>query len=392
MGQLLEAIAEPANLARAWTKVRSNAGAAGIDGQSIAAFAADEERQLTSLRRRLLSAERYVPPPVRRVDIPKSDGRLRPLGIPTVADRVVQQATVQVMGPLFEQRFLPCSFGYRPHRGAQKAVRWVREAIRRGDRWVAEFDIVGFFDNLRHSRLLREVAEVVDDPEVLGLVRRWLKAGVLTDAGLEARVAGTPQGGVISPLLANIYLHRLDEEVRAAGFRLIRYADDFVVLTDRRWKAEAADRLVRTILADIGLEAADAKSGVHKVADGFEFLGFTFHGRFLRPRPKALNRFKDEVRRRTRRLAPVGLAQMIEDLNPLIRGWGVYFRVGDVTTLFEDLDKWIRMRLRSKVIRRHATALSNSKMPNHVLVHLGLVRLLDLRRAYLSSEGGLRLG
>jgi RNA-directed DNA polymerase len=295
MGQLLEAIAEPANLARAWTKVRSNAGAAGIDGQSIAAFAADEERQLTSLRRRLLSAERYVPPPVRRVDIPKSDGRLRPLGIPTVADRVVQQATVQVMGPLFEQRFLPCSFGYRPHRGAQKAVRWVREAIRRGDRWVAEFDIVGFFDNLRHSRLLREVAEVVDDPEVLGLVRRWLKAGVLTDAGLEARVAGTPQGGVISPLLANIYLHRLDEEVRAAGFRLIRYADDFVVLTDRRWKAEAADRLVRTILADIGLEAADAKSGVHRVADGFEFLGFTFLGRFLRPRPKALNRFKDEA-------------------------------------------------------------------------------------------------
>ena len=384
MGQLLEAIADPTNLATAWTKVRANAGAAGVDGQSIAAFATDEDHQLASLRRRLLSAERYVPPPVRRVEIPKPDGRMRPLGIPTVADRVVQQATVQVIGPAFEARFLPCSFGYRPGRSAQQAVRWVREAIRRGDRWVAEFDIVGFFDNLNHHRLLREVAKVVDDPEVLGLVRRWLRAGVLTETGLQARPAGTPQGGVISPLLANIYLHRLDTEVRTAGFRLIRYADDFVILANRCWKVEAADRLVRAILADIGLEVAEAKSGIVAVRDGFEFLGFSFQGRFLRPRPRALSRFKDEVRRRTRRLAPVPLREMIDQLNPVIRGWGHYFKVGDVTSLFEDLDKWIRMRLRSKVIRRHATALSNAKMPNRVLRRLGLVSLDDLRRAHLS--------
>jgi len=384
VGQLLEAIADPTNLATAWTKVRANAGAAGVDGQSIAAFATDEDHQLASLRRRLLSAERYVPPPVRRVEIPKPDGRMRPLGIPTVADRVVQQATVQVIGPAFEARFLPCSFGYRPGRSAQQAVRWVREAIRRGDRWVAEFDIVGFFDNLNHHRLLREVAKVVDDPEVLGLVRRWLRAGVLTETGLQARPAGTPQGGVISPLLANIYLHRLDTEVRTAGFRLIRYADDFVILANRCWKVEAADRLVRAILADIGLEVAEAKSGIVAVRDGFEFLGFSFQGRFLRPRPRALSRFKDEVRRRTRRLAPVPLREMIDQLNPVIRGWGHYFKVGDVTSLFEDLDKWIRMRLRSKVIRRHATALSNAKMPNRVLRRLGLVSLDDLRRAHLS--------
>jgi len=297
---------------------------------------------------------------------------------------VVQQATVQVIGPAFEARFLPCSFGYRPGRSAQQAVRWVREAIRRGDRWVAEFDIVGFFDNLNHHRLLREVAKVVDDPEVLGLVRRWLRAGVLTETGLQARPAGTPQGGVISPLLANIYLHRLDTEVRTAGFRLIRYADDFVILANRCWKVEAADRLVRAILADIGLEVAEAKSGIVAVRDGFEFLGFSFQGRFLRPRPRALSRFKDEVRRRTRRLAPVPLREMIDQLNPVIRGWGHYFKVGDVTSLFEDLDKWIRMRLRSKVIRRHATALSNAKMPNRVLRRLGLVSLDDLRRAHLS--------
>jgi group II intron reverse transcriptase/maturase len=199
VGQLLEQIADPANLSEAWAKVRANAGAAGIDGQTVAGFDDRAACQLASLRRRLLSAERYVPPPVRRVEIPKPDGRMRPLGIPTVADRVVQQAAVQVIGPLFEPRFLPCSFGYRPGKGPQQAVMWVHEAIRRGDRWVAEFDIVGFFDNLRHNRLLREVAKVVDDVEVVGLVRRWLKAGVVTDTGLQAREAGTPQGGVMTP-------------------------------------------------------------------------------------------------------------------------------------------------------------------------------------------------
>lgn len=384
MGVLLEAVADPVNLATAWTVVRANRGAGGVDGQSVAAFAADVDHQLQALRRRLLSAERYVPPPVRRVEIPKPDGRMRPLGIPTVADRVVQQAVVQVIGPAFEARFLPCSFGYRPGRSAQAAVWWVNKAIRDGDRWVAEFDIVGFFDNLNHQRLLREVAKVVDDPEVVGLIRRWLRAGVLIDGAVQARPTGTPQGGVISPLLANVYLHRLDSEVRSAGFRLIRYADDFVIMCDRRWKAEAADRLVRHILADIGLEVAEAKSGIVKVAEGFEFLGFTVHGRFLRPRPKALARFKDAVRASTRRHAPVSLEQMILDINPLLRGWGNYYAIGHVQSLFEDLDKWIRMRLRSKVRGSKARAVSNAKLPTRTLERLGLVSLGTLRRQRLS--------
>jgi RNA-directed DNA polymerase len=387
MGELLEAIADPGNLAAAWAAVRANAGAAGVDGQTIAAFAADEDHQLASLRRRLLSAERYVPPPVRRVEIPKPDGRVRPLGIPTVADRVVQQATRQVIEPFFEARFLPCSFGYRSGKSAQGAVWWTREAIRRGDRWVAEFDIVGFFDHLRHARLLREVAKVIDDVEVVGLIRRWLRAGVLTESGVEARRAGTPQGGVISPLLANIYLHRLDVEVRAAGFRLMRYADDFVILTATREQAEAASALVRQILADIGLEVAEAKSGVHKVNDGFEFLGFTIKGRFLRPRPRALTEFKDRVRQRTRRTAGISLQRMVNELNPTLRGWGNYVAMGDVVSLFEDLDKWIRMRLRSKARKRFKSngGIDHHRWPNHLFDDLGLVRLEHLARAHRHS-------
>jgi group II intron reverse transcriptase/maturase len=295
---------------------------------------------------------------------------------------------VAVIGPMFEERFTPSSFGYRPGRSAQQAAGWVREAIRRGDRWVAEFDIVGFFDNLNHNRLLREVGKVIDDPEVIGLVRRWLRAGVLTDQGLEARTSGTPQGGVISPLLANIYLHRLDVEVREAGFRLIRYADDFVILADRRWKVDAADGLVRAILADIGLEVAEAKSGVVAVRDGFEFLGFSFHGRFLRPRPRALTEFKDRVRELTRRTAGISLAEMVRRLNPTLRGWGNYFAIGDVISLFEDLDKWIRMRLRSKARKRFKSngGTDHQRWPNRLFDdELGLVRLEHLaRRARLS--------
>jgi RNA-directed DNA polymerase len=385
VGQLLEAIADPKNLARAWAKVQANAGAAGIDGESITLFGADLEAHLGALRRRLVSAQRYVPPAVRRVEIPKPDGRTRPLGIPTVADRVVQQATVQVIAPQFEPTFLPCSFGYRPGRSATQAVGWVRKAIRDGDRWVAEFDIAGFFDALNHKRLLREVAKVIDDPEVLGLIRRWCRAGVLIDGHIVPRHAGVPQGGVISPLLANIYLHRLDVEVRSAGFRLIRYADDFVILADRRWKAQAADRLVRHILDELGLEVAEAKSGVVKVADGFEFLGFRFQRQYLRPRPQALARFKDRVRARTRRNAPVSLEQMIEDLNPLLRGWGNYFAPGDVGRLFDDLDQWIRMRLRSKAIKRKSTGRGQAKTPIAAFHRMGLVNLANLRRARLSS-------
>ena len=309
-GKLLDRIVEPHNLRRAFNKVRTNHGAAGVDRISLAAFEQNLERELASLRRRLLSQERYQPPPVRRVDIEKSDGGSRPLGIPTVGDRVVQQATLQVVGPIFERVFSDCFYGFRPGRGAKAALSQVRKQIAQGDHWIAEFDIEGFFDNLSHGRLLRWFAKFVDDPEVVGLVRRWLKAGVVTEDGIRRSVAtGTPQGGIISPLLANVYLHRLDQEATKAGLRFVRYADDFVVTANRRWKARRADQMIRELLADIGLSLNDDKSGVRNLyRDEVEFLGFCFYaGRFLRPRRRAIASFKNQVRYLTRRTRGVSL-------------------------------------------------------------------------------------
>jgi RNA-directed DNA polymerase len=390
VGRLLEQIAEPPNLRRAFFKVRANKGAAGVDRISVAAFENNLERELASLNRRLLSQERYQPRPVRRVDIGKPDGGSRPLGIPTVGDRVVQQATLQVVQPLFERVFVDRSFGFRPGRGAKAALTQVRKQIAQGDRWVAEFDIEGFFDNLSHARLLRWFGKFVDDPEVVGLVRRWLKAGVMKDGIVHLKSTGTPQGGVISPLLANLYLHRLDVEATKAGLRFVRYADDFIVTANRRWKARRADQMIRELLDDIGLSLNEDKSGVRNLQrDEVEFLGFCFYaGRFLRPRKRAIASFKAQVRYLTRRQRGVSLQAVVDSLNPVIRGWGNYFVDGHIAELFERLDEWIRMRLRSYKRKRIAKPGLNCQMPSRVLKEMGLVSLVDLRSQHLSPATG----
>lgn len=390
MGRLLEQIAEPPNLRRAFFKVRANKGAAGVDRISVAAFENNLERELASLNRRLLSQERYQPRPVRRVDIGKPDGGSRPLGIPTVGDRVVQQATLQVVQPLFERVFVDRSFGFRPGRGAKAALTQVRKQIAQGDRWVAEFDIEGFFDNLSHARLLRWFGKFVDDPEVVGLVRRWLKAGVMKDGIVHLKSTGTPQGGVISPLLANLYLHRLDVEATKAGLRFVRYADDFIVTANRRWKARRADQMIRELLDDIGLSLNEDKSGVRNLQrDEVEFLGFCFYaGRFLRPRKRAIASFKAQVRYLTRRQRGVSLQAVVDSLNPVIRGWGNYFVDGHIAELFERLDEWIRMRLRSYKRKRIAKPGLNWQMPSRALKEMGLVSLVDLRSQHLSPATG----
>lgn len=391
MGKLLEQIAEPRNLKVAFFKVRANKGAAGIDRRSVAAFEQNLEQELASLRRRLVSQERYQPPPVRRVEIAKPEGGSRSLGIPTVADRVVQQATLQVVGSSFERVFADCSYGFRPGRGAKAALTQVRGHLDQGDRWVAEFDIEGFFDNLSHARLLRCFAKVVDDPEVVGLVRRWLKAGVVTEDGIRRTVAtGTPQGGVISPLLANVYLHRLDAEATKAGLRFVRYADDFIVTANRRWKVRRADQMIRELLADIGLSLNEDKSGVRNLQrDEIEFLGFCFYaGRFLRPRSRAVASFKAQIRYLTRRQRGMSLQAVIDSINPVIRGWGNYFVDGHVANLFRALDKWIRMRLRSYKRKRVAKPGLNWQFPTATLEGMGLVSLVSMLQRHLFPAMG----
>jgi RNA-directed DNA polymerase len=246
------------------------------------------------------------------------------------------------------------------------------------------------FDNLSHARLLRWFGKFVDDPEVVGLVRRWLKAGVMKDGIVHLKSTGTPQGGVISPLLANLYLHRLDVEATKAGLRFVRYADDFIVTANRRWKARRADQMIRELLDDIGLSLNEDKSGVRNLQrDEVEFLGFCFYaGRFLRPRKRAIASFKAQVRYLTRRQRGVSLQAVVDSLNPVIRGWGNYFVDGHIAELFERLDEWIRMRLRSYKRKRVAKPGLNWQMPSRALKEMGLVSLVDLRSQHLSPATG----
>jgi RNA-directed DNA polymerase len=345
---LIDKVYAPETLAVAWTRVGSKRGAAGVDGQSIERFAARADEYLSELASDL-RAGRYRPQAIRRVDIPKGDGNTRPLGIPTVKDRIVQTAVKFTIEPIFEAMFLPSSYGFRPGRSCRDALKEVGRLIHEGYAFVVDADLRSYFDSIPHDRLMERVETRISDGRVLALLRGWLDQDILQGVKRWTPTGGTPQGAVISPLLANLYLHPLDELLAAKGYRMVRYADDFVVLCRNREDAEAALATVRDWVGANGLAPHPDKTHLgdcRQPGQGFDFLGYHFEAGRRTVRKKSLDRLKDKVRERTKRTRGASLARIIDDLNPMLRGWFGYFKHAH-HSVFLSLDSFIRRRLRA---------------------------------------------
>jgi RNA-directed DNA polymerase len=379
---LMDKVYAPATLEAAWEKVQANDGAAGVDRQSIERFEARAELYMTELST-ALREDSYQPQPIRRVEIPKGDGRTRPLGIPTVKDRIVQTAVKFVLEPIFEAAFRPESHGFRPGRGCQDALREVAQLIEDGYTFVVDADFESYFDTIPHERLMQRIEERVSDGRILDLLRSWLKQDIMCDMQRWTPTEGTPQGAVISPLLANIYLHPLDELMAARGYRMVRYADDFVVLCKSREQAEAVLAIIRAWVAENGLRLHPNKTHVGDClvkGQGFEFLGYRFEAGQRFVRKKSLNRLKDTIRAKTRRTRGDSLARIIGDLNPTLRGWFTYFKHAHPRTYIV-LDRFIRRRMRALLRKQGkrpgfgATHADHQRWPIAFFAEAGLLAL-----------------
>jgi RNA-directed DNA polymerase len=349
---LIDKVIRPATLEAAWQRVARNKGAAGVDGQDVERFSYQSGRYLNELQASLANGS-YRPSPVKRVEIPKGDGKTRPLGIPTVRDRIVQTALKMVLEPILEVQFRPGSYGFRPGRSCKDALREVDRLLKEGNTWVVDADLKSYFDTIPHDRLMALVAGSISDSRVLALIDGFLQQEIMSDMARWQPTTGTPQGAVLSPLLANLYLHPLDLMMERDGYRMVRYADDFVILCATEAEAAAALRQVSAWVSANGLTLHPDKTRVgdsQQPGQGFEFLGYRFESGHRFVRDKSLRAFKDKVRHRTIRSRGDSLGRIVADLNPLLRGWFGYFKHAR-PHLFLRLDQMIRRRLRA-VLRK----------------------------------------
>ena len=390
---LIDKVYRAETLKEAWQKVAGNGGAAGVDGQSVKQFAAQAERYLKELS---IALERgtYRAMPVRRVEIAKGGGKQRPLGIPVVKDRIIQTALKFVLEPIFEREFLGMSYGFRPGRGCKDALREVEGWLKEGYIFVVDADLRSYFDTIPHARLMERVKEHVSDGRVIELIEAFLQQDIIKDLERWTPVGGTPQGAVVSPLLANIYLHALDCQMKQKGYRMVRYADDFVVLCRSAEQAQAALAEVKAWVEANGLSLNDEKTHVgdcRQEGQGFEFLGYRFEAGRRWVRRKSLRAIRDRIRMRSKRTRGDSLARIIADLNPTLRGWFNYFKHAHPMT-FSGMDGFVRRRLRA-ILRKQEKRPGmgrcrddHQRWPNKFFATQGLFTMVTARELASQSR------
>jgi len=383
--EVFERIVARENLMRAWQRVKGNKGAAGCDEVGVLDFPAWARAHWPQIKSQLMEGT-YQPHAVRRVWIPKANGDQRPLGIPNIADRVIQQAIAQVLGPMFESRFSDYSFGFRPGRNAHQAVKQVREYFRQGYQQVVDIDLAAYFDSVNHDVLMRLIAQRVQDKRVLRLIGRYLRAGVEVEGVRQPTPLGVPQGGPLSPLLANIVLHELDRYLEAQGHRFARYADDFVICVRSIKAAQRVQaNVTRFLKKRLKLNINHDKSRVVS-SQQLEFLGFCFRGTKIVWSDKALHRFKHRVRQLTGRSWGVSMEHRYRELRRYVVGWLNYFALSEYYRPIPGLDEWLRRRLRTCYWKQWRWARTKIRH----LVALG-IKLTDAIKVGMSSKGPYRM-
>jgi RNA-directed DNA polymerase len=380
--RLMEQVVERGNMWRAYERVLRNKGAAGADGMTVGDLKAWLQVNWPAVKAALLAGS-YLPREVRAVDLPKPSGGVRTLGVPTVVDRLIQQAVLQVLQPIFEGGFSQASYGFRPGRNAWQAVQAARDHVRGGRGWVVDIDLAKFFDRVNHDLLMARVARLIGDTRVLGLIRRFLQAGLMRDGLVQPRTEGTPQGGPLSPLLSNIMLTDLDRQLERRGHAFVRYADDCnVYLGSRRAAEHAFETTKRYLESELKLQVNLDKSGVARASQR-DFLGYGLIGRDkarLKVAQASIQRFRQRVKGVLREHRGTSVVKVIEALNPLLRGWTSYFRCAQVKDVWQDLDGWVRRKLRGRLWRQGKRPLARARM----LAKRGLTE----ERAWRSATNG----